>query len=113
MPGFFTLFLRRGWLRSSRVRAYKIGMAVVALRRSGEVSKRRQRFLLCPLDGKELRQAGDRKDLEDFRPQVAKLQLAAAGFHLLVEHDQLVECGGRQKIDSGKVEQDAFLLLLV
>lgn len=90
------------WLDANGVAAYE--------RRFGCL-KRRERFLLSPLDLKELCQARDREDVEDFGLEVAEQELAPGRFGLLVEQDQLVEGRRDEELDIGKVEQHVFSFL--
>ena len=57
-------------------------------------SKRCQGLLLGALDGKELCQPRDGKNLEDFGLKIAELELAAGRFDLFVKNDELVEGRG-------------------
>src|SRR5688572_29668432 len=79
-----------------------------AERTSEARSKAGQSLLLGVFDVKQLVQARDRKDLVNFRLQIAQTHFAGMSFHLLVENDQLVEGGRRKKLDAGKIDQQVF-----
>src|SRR6476660_2450261 len=84
-----------------------------SLRSHASSLKRRQGLLLGALDREELREAGNGENFKNLGGEIAKLELAAGRFDLLVEQDQLVERGGGEKLDAGKVEQDVVPLFLL
>src|SRR5262245_25608348 len=76
-------------------------------------SERLKGGLLFLHDLEEAVQLGDLEHLVDLRVDVAQDQLAAGRLQLLVEGDELAECGAGEVFDVGEVEQDLAPTLLV